>query len=127
MGSIHVNLLIFLQFMVVLIILLFIGFLIYLNIREITQWRRANKQPILTVHARAVTKRTQLIHHVHQYEIHLYYPASTFYYVTFALENGEQLEVEMNGIEFKQIVEGVEGRLTYQGNEFIDFTSINEG
>lgn len=127
MGSIHVHLLLFFQIMVLILILLFIGFIIYLNIKEITKYRRTNKQPILTVPATALTKRTQFIHHVHQYEIHLYYPASIFYYVTFELENGEQIEFEMSRIEFKQIVEGEAGRLTYQGNEFLEFTRIEKG
>jgi hypothetical protein len=41
--------------------------------------------------------------------------------VTFKVESGDQMELQMAGQEFGLLVEGEEGKLTFQGTRYLGF------
>lgn len=121
MDSLPVYFFAIFQIMVPVFLVLLIGVIIFLNIKEIYDYHHSNKKPVLTVPAKVINKRAQVIHHLHQIEIHLYYPTSTYYFVTFELETGENIEFEISGIEYSSIFEEDYGNLTYQGIDLLHF------
>ena len=47
--------------------------------------------------------------------------SSTIYYVTFQVESGDRMEFSVSGTEYGMLVEGDEGRLTFQGTRYLSF------
>ena len=90
-------------------------------VRGVSQWNRNNHSPVLTVEAEVVAKRTAVGHHAsarHESHIHQTY---TVYYVTFQVESGDRIELQINGPEYGMLVEGDRGRLTFQGTRYHSF------
>lgn len=90
--------------------------------QNITEWNRNNASPQLTVSARVVTKRTHVSHHHNssaQGTIHS--SSSTNYYVTFEVESGDRMEFRVQGKEYGILVEGDQGKLTFQGTRYLQF------
>lgn len=101
---------------------LVLGIFIFVFVKLITQWNRNNNSPRLTVPARIVAKRTNVSHHHHgtnHMSTH-----STSYYVTFQVESGDRMELHVNGTEFGMVVEGDEGKLTFQGTRYLGFERL---
>ncbi|GAB4185334.1 MAG: hypothetical protein Fur006_23650 [Coleofasciculaceae cyanobacterium] len=102
------------------IVPIFIGifFLIFVVIfllglrKELTKWRYNNQQPVLSITARVVAKRT----HVSGFE-----KSSSYYYCTFEVRDGTRHEFYVGGEEYGQLVEGDTGTLTYQGTRYRGF------
>ena len=46
---------------------------------------------------------------------------SSRYYVTFQVESGDRMELQMSGQDYGMLVEGDRGRLTFQGTRYLDF------
>ena len=46
---------------------------------------------------------------------------STSYYVTFEVESGDRIELEVNGLEYGMLVEGDCGKLSFQGTRYLGF------
>ena len=46
---------------------------------------------------------------------------STTYYVTFQVESGDRMELHVTGQEFGLLVEGDQGKLTFQGTRYLGF------
>lgn len=93
--------------------ILFIGFMIIFIVglgRNIKQWKKNNDSPRLIVNAKIVGKRN----HVHR-------STSTDYYVTFEVESGDRMELEVSGNEYGMLVEGDEGNLSFQGTRYLGF------
>ena len=88
-------------------------------IRSVSQWRKNEKSPRLTVEARVVARRTarQRPMSNKRYSGRDY----TNYYVTFQFDSGDRLELQMQGHEFGMIVEGDKGKLTFQGTRYLGF------
>lgn len=95
------------------------GILITALVRNLSQWRKNNKSPKLTVEADVVSKRTarQRPMSNKRYSGRDY----TNYYATFQFESGDRLELELQGPEFGMIVEGDTGKLTFQGTRYLGF------
>lgn len=107
-------------FLIVFVIV--IGTFIVTGVRGFRTWSRNNNSPRLTVNARVINKRTQVGHHRHKgtsdhYHTHSY----TNYYVTFEVESGDRMEMEVSGQESGLMVEGDQGSLTFQGTRFLGF------
>ena len=85
-----------------LMFLLVFGMIAFTIIQEIRRWNKNNKSPRLTVEAKIVEKRTD-------------------YYVTFEVESGDRMELELQGQEYGLLVEGDKGKLHFQGTRFLDF------
>ena len=47
--------------------------------------------------------------------------SSTDYFVTFEVESGDRMEFLMAGTEYGQLMEGDEGKLTFQGTRYLGF------
>lgn len=73
--------------------------------------RKNDAAPRLSVEATVVTKRTQVRgDHAH-----------TTYFATFQFESGDRLEMQIPHDRFGYLVEGDEGKLTFQGTRFLEF------
>jgi hypothetical protein len=110
-----------------LIFLLAIGMFIFAFARSIGQWSKNNKSPRLTVDALVVSKRIHVSHHDHANAgdvtgAHGYHSStSTRNYVTFQVESGDRMELQVSGSEYGMLVEGDRGKLTFQGTRYLGF------
>lgn len=93
------------------------GLIIFVFMKGIAQWNKNNHSPRLTVNATVVTKRTSVSHHHH--DMHM--SSSTFYYVTFQVESGDRMELNLSGRQYGELAEGDKGKLTFQGTRFLEF------
>lgn len=116
-----------LQVMFVIVFVVVIGTFVVTAIRGIGQWSKNNQSPRLTVEATVAAKRTDVSVHHHGNAgdasgAHGYHTSSsTSYYVTFQVESGDRMELEMSGNEYGFLVEGDRGRLTFQGTRYLGF------
>lgn len=106
----------------VIVFVIVIGTFIAAGARSFQTWNRNNHSPRLTVDARVVNKRTQVGHHHHRgasdhYHSHSY----TNYFVTFEVDSGDRMELEVPGDATGLMVEGDQGKLTFQGTRFLGF------
>ena len=99
---------------------LVIGVFVVTFIRGIGQWNKNNNSPRLTVPATVVSKRTNVSHHHHAGEHH-HSHTSTSYYVTFEVESGDRMELNVSGTEYGLLVEGDKGSLSFQGTRYLGF------
>ena len=106
------------QIMFTVVFVLVIGVFIVTAVRGIGQWNRNNHSPRLTVPATVVAKRTNVSHHHHN---HGHTTHSTTYYVTFQVESGDRMELNVAGHEYGMLIEGDRGNLTFQGTRYLGF------
>jgi hypothetical protein len=93
------------------------GFILLAVIKGISQWNKNNNTPRLSVKAKVVAKRTG----VHGGgDTHAY----NNYYVTFEVESGDRIELQVTDADFGMLVEGDQGDLQFQGTRFLGFTRI---
>jgi len=104
--------------------LLVFGIIIFTFLKGIGQWNYNNKQPVLTVVARVVTKRANTSRHHHHHDNHVHSSTSTSYYVTFEVESGDRMEFRVPGREYGMLAEGDLGKLTFQGTRYHSFERI---
>lgn len=97
-----------------------VGFISIL-VANVRQWSKNNNSPRLTVEATVVTKRTNVSRHRHSTGDHFHTTSSTRYYVTFQVESGDRMELELKGAEYGLLVEGDGGKLTFQGTRYLGF------
>ena len=110
MGFVHFN--VFASIFQLVSLLIF-GVIIAMIIRSIRQWNKNNHSPRLTVPACVVAKRMQMHHHRHH--------VSTDYFVTFQVESGDRIELSVSGTEYGMLIEGDNGRLSFQGTRYLGF------
>ena len=91
------------------------GVIIASLIRSVRQWKRNNDSPVLTVDAQVVSRRS---HYRRGSGNHM---GHTSYYVTFQVESGDRMELYVSGEEYGMLVEGDQGRLTFQGTRYLGF------
>lgn len=105
------------------VFLLIIGVIIYSIYTMARNNSRNNQSPVLTVEAKIVAKRSDITHHNHRgmndNMDHMH--SSTRYYVTFQVESGDRMELQMSGSESGMLVEGDQGKLTFQGTRYLRF------
>lgn len=92
------------------------------NLRE---WSNNNKQPILDVDCKVISKRVNVVSHAGHTDANGYHhhgSSSTSYYITFQFESGDRLEFEVNGKDYGVIVENDYGVLKFQGSRFLGFS-----
>lgn len=106
----------FLLFIVAFVAIL--GMILVTFVRELSQRNRNNHSPRLTVEAAVVAKRQNISHH-HSGD-HMS-TTSSRYYVTFQVESGDRMELQMTGSEYGMLAEGDRGRLTFQGTRYVSF------
>lgn len=109
----------------VLIFTIVIGTFIVTAVRGISQWNKNNNSPRLTVPAKVVSKRSDMsVHRHHHANGHSHRSTSTYYYVTFEVESGDRMELQMTGTDFGMLVEGDNGKLTFQGTRYLGFERV---
>ena len=113
--------------MFTLIFLLAAGIIVAAFVQGIHQWNKNNHSPRLTVDALVVTKRMDVSHRRHvnagdHTGAHRYHTTtSTFYYVTFQVDSGDRMELNLSGQEYGLLAEGDRGKLTFQGTRYLGF------
>ena len=108
--------------MFAIVFVLVIGTFIVTAVKGIGQWNKNNNSPRLTVPATVVSKRTNVTRHHHGgANGHHHHHTSTTYYVTFQVESGDRMELHVAGHEYGLLVEGDNGRLTFQGTRYLGF------
>ena len=111
--------------MFTIVFVLAIGTFIVTAVQGIGQWNKNNNSPRLTVPATVVAKRTNVTRHRHNgANGHHHHHTSTTYYVTFQVESGDRMELETAGSEYGLLVEGDNGKLTFQGTRYLGFERI---
>lgn len=107
-----------------IIFALILGLFIVAIVKGIKQWNTNNNSPVLTVDTKIVTKRINVRHSSSSMNndngMHTS-STSTDYYVTFEVESGDRLEFEVSGDEYGVLVEGDQGKLTFQGTRYQGF------
>ena len=110
------------QIMFTLMFVLVISMFIATAVRGISQWNKNNNSPRLTVPATVVAKRTNVTRHRHGgANGHHHHHSSTSYYVTFQVESGDRMELQVAGTEYGMLIEGDSGKLTFQGTRYLGF------
>ena len=108
--------------MFILVFALVIGTFIVAAVKGIGQWTKNNHSPRLTVPVTVVAKRTNVSTHRHSRGSGMHHTShSTTYYATFQVESGDRMEFSMTGQEYGLLVEGDQGRLTFQGTRYLGF------
>ena len=108
--------------MFTLVFVLVIGLFIYAVVQAIARKQKNDASPRLTVLARVVSRRQEVTHHARNMNDGVYHTSSTTrYFVTFQVESGDRLELQLDGSDFGMIAEGDEGRLSFQGTRFLEF------
>lgn len=110
----------FFQIIFSLVFVLVIGIFIVVAIKGIRQWNKNNHSPKLTVPATVVAKRTNISHYHSRAGVH-HTTHSTSYYVTFQVESGDRIELYVAGHEYGLLIEGDQGRVTFQGTRYLGF------
>lgn len=111
-------------FMFFIIFFLILGTIIINAIKGINQWSYNNKQPILDVKCKVVSKRSEVIRHAGSTDANGIYhsgSSSTNYYITFEVESKDRMEFSVSGKEFGMIVKDDIGVLKFQGSRYLDF------
>lgn len=110
-----------------LVFLLALGTILFTLVGNLRTWNKNNHSPRLTVQAAVVTKRTQVSRHRNANAgdatgAHGYTTSSiTTYYVTFQVESGDRMELQVGGAEYGMLVEGDTGKLSFQGTRYLSF------
>lgn len=111
--------------MFTLVPLIILGTIVYMIYSKVSAHRYNRSQPRLTVKATVVTKRANVGHSggagMNDSGAHHTY---TSYYVTFQVESGDRMELHVPANEYGMIVEGDQGDLSFQGNEYLGFTRL---
>lgn len=113
----------------IMFLLISVTFVVIL-VKGISQWNKNNHCPRLTVPATVVSKRADVSHHRHANAgdmtgAHGYSSStSTAYYVTFQVESGDRMELQVPGSGYGLLIEGDRGNLTFQGTRYLGFERI---
>ncbi|WP_211745740.1 DUF2500 domain-containing protein [Paenibacillus sp. Marseille-Q4541] len=103
------------NFLFTIIPLIIVGTILFVIIKGLTTYFRNNAAERLTEQARILTKRTNVSGGSGDSS------AFTTYYITFEFEDGHRSEFQVKADEYGLLVEGDEGRLTYQGTRYLGF------
>lgn len=103
--------------------ILVFGIIVFTLIRNIGEWKKNNNEPVLSVIARVVTKRTNVSRHHDANTNHS--SSSTTYYITFEVESGDRMEFRVAHSEYGMLAEGDVGKLTFQGTRYHGFQRKN--
>ncbi|WP_042142024.1 DUF2500 domain-containing protein [Paucisalibacillus sp. EB02] len=91
--------------------------------KGVSEWRKNEQSPQLSVPAIIKSKRTNVSHH-HGNDHHGH--TSTTYYATFEFDSGDRQEFRLSAREYGQIAENDLGILTFQGSRFLGFERSRE-
>ena len=100
------------------IFLVVLGMILFTVVSNLRRWSKNKASPRLTVQATVVAKRMNVSRHHTDNTM-----ARTFttYYVTFQVESGDRMELEVDGSDYGMLVEGDTGKLSFQGTRYLGF------
>lgn len=107
-----------------LVFIVILGVFVVVFVKGIMQWNKNNHSPVLTVDAKIVAKRNDIHHHRNvnsDTNRSFSTSTSTTYYATFEVESGDRMELSIPANEFGYLVEGDNGKLTFQGTRFLKY------
>jgi hypothetical protein len=107
-----------------IIFVIVIGVFITTAIKGISQWRKNEQSPELSVPAIVRGKRTNVNSSTHGENHHS--RTRTTYYATFEYESGDRQEFHLSDSEYAQIAEEDLGILTFKGTRFLGFERSKE-
>ncbi len=94
------------------------------TVRGAQRWNKNSKAPVLTVAAKVVAKRSDVNTHRRMRttvnDMNMGY-ATTDYYVTFEVQSGDRMELNLPDTEYGMLTEGDKGELTFQGTKYISY------
>ncbi|TKC18836.1 DUF2500 domain-containing protein [Robertmurraya kyonggiensis] len=97
-----------------IIFVIVIGGILFTAIGGISRWSKNNSSPQLTVPAKVAAKRTAVRGGGET-------RAYNDYFVTFEVESGDRMELEVKDTDYGMLVEGDKGELSFQGSRFLGF------
>ena len=101
-----------------LVFLVVLGMMLFTVVGNLRRWSKNNASTRLTVPATVVAKRTNVSRrHTDKTMAHTF----TTYYVTFQVESGDRMELEVDGSDYGMLVEGDIGKLNFQGTRYLGF------
>lgn len=121
MDSSFPDLFYFIPVFMIAVFVIFIVVFIFTIAKGVKTSRYNNAQPVLTVWAKVVSKRTDVTHYSNNNNNMNSYSSSTYYYVTFQVESKDRMELTVSGEEFGMLSEGDTGKLTFQGTRYKGF------
>ena len=80
----------------------------------ITETKKNNRSARITVYATVLEKRSRYSRNINSMR-------SAVYYVTFEVESGDRMVLNISERDFSLLIEGDQGMLTFQGKRFCDF------
>ena len=98
-----------------------VGTIIFRALAGVKQWTFNNQQPVLTVVAKIVSKRTEVHRHANNTNGQIVNTSSTSYFVTFQVQSGDRIELKVHGRDYGLLAEVDDGELTFQGTRFQGF------
>lgn len=101
-----------------MVFVLVFGIIIFTLVRGIKQEHKNNNSPRLTVDAKVVSKRTNYHRSSNHHGTGM---GHTTYYVTFEVQSGDRMELNVTGQEYGLLVEGDFGDLSFQGTRYLGF------
>lgn len=102
--------------------LIVLGLIVFSFVGAAKNYHKNATSPILTQHAKVVSKRTDVTHSHHNTgNNHMHTSSRTHYYTTFETDAGQRFELVLSGKEFGLLAEGDVGELVYQGEWFKTF------
>lgn len=108
-------------FLFLTIFLIIVGVIVASIVASAKKNAYNRRQPILTVSARVLTRRTDVSHH-HDANDNMHSShTTTTHYATFEVESGDRLEFTLPGKEYGLLLEGDYGKLTFQGTRYLGF------
>lgn len=97
-----------------------ISFFIIALARHMGERGRNRRAPLLDVDAEVISKRTHIPHRHIRMHLPLNHSTAT-YYATFRMEGGDRMELRLSGEVYKRLHKGDQGRLCFQGTQYIAF------
>lgn len=102
-----------------IIFVIVIGSILFTAIRGISRWSKNNNSPELTVRAKVVAKRAAVRGGGET-------RAYNDYFVTFEVDSGDRMELEVKDIDYGMLVEGDMGELSFQGSRYLAFSRTSK-
>jgi hypothetical protein len=107
-----------------IVFILVLGIIIIKAVSGIHEWHHNNQQPVLTVDAKVVSKRSHVSRSMHNHSGHMHHHTRTTYFVTFEVQSGDCMELRVPDTEYGFLVEGDLGKLTFQGTRYKEFAPL---
>jgi hypothetical protein len=95
------------------IIIIILGIFLFVIFPRIIKWFRNNSADLIETQAKIISRRTNVSSRM--------FGTSTWYYITFDLDEMRRLELRVTGNQFGLIVDGDHGKVTFKGTRFISF------